>query len=207
MATVDVEKLARALNLTRSRIAQLVHEGMPKEARGQYDFFKCAAWYVRWLQRAIEKRDGLASGVGYVTEGEVRTRLLRVQADLAELELAKQLGQLVDLYDFERRLTDLVLTTKARITAVPARIAPELVGETSRVMIQAKLERAYVEALAYLDKATGSGQRPAEIASDIASRNRPAASGKGSGAKHQSEQGGRKHQAESAAEDPPSGSS
>ena len=34
--------------------------------------------------------------------------------------------------------------------AIPPRLAPELVGEASRVMVQAKLEKACKEALAYL---------------------------------------------------------
>ena len=39
-----------------------------------------------------------------------------------------------------------MLTTKARIMAIAPRLAPELVGETSRVMIQAKIEKASKEA-------------------------------------------------------------
>jgi hypothetical protein len=56
MPTVNAEKIARVLNLTESRVHQLVKEGLPKEARGQYDPIKCMVWYVRYLQRVIEKR-------------------------------------------------------------------------------------------------------------------------------------------------------
>jgi hypothetical protein len=41
--------------------------------------------------------------------------------------------------------------------AIGARVAPDLVGETSRVMIQAKIEKALKEALAYLAKAGADG--------------------------------------------------
>ena len=54
-------------------------------------------------------------------------------------------------------MTDLVLTTKARIMAIAPRLAPELVGETSRVMIHAKLEKALKEALATLAKSANNG--------------------------------------------------
>ena len=41
MSTVNVTRVASALNLTEQRVQQLVHEGMPREARGQYDAVKC----------------------------------------------------------------------------------------------------------------------------------------------------------------------
>jgi hypothetical protein len=56
----------------------------------------------------------------------------------------------VAIPDVEKMMTDLVLTTKARMMAIPPRLAPDLVGEGSRVMIQAKLEKALKEAMSYL---------------------------------------------------------
>jgi phage terminase Nu1 subunit (DNA packaging protein) len=157
MSTVNAEKVAQALNLTESRVHQLVKEGLPKEARGQFDAVKCLLFYTRYLQRALEKKAVPILDGGFVGEREERVRLLRAEADLKEIELAKQRSQLIALDDVEQMLTDLVLTTKARIMAIPPRLSPELVGETSRVMIQAKLEKACREALAYLAKAGGDG--------------------------------------------------
>jgi phage terminase Nu1 subunit (DNA packaging protein) len=157
MPTVDVQKVASFLNLDERRIQQLVKEGMPRETRGQYDPIKCAGWYIRYLQAALEKKAVPTLDGGFVGEREERVRLLRADADLREIELAKQRGQLVAIPDVEQTLTDLVLTTKARIMAIPPRLAPEIVGETSRVMIQAKLERACKESLAYLAKSFPDG--------------------------------------------------
>jgi phage terminase Nu1 subunit (DNA packaging protein) len=153
MPTVNVGKVAAFMNLTEMRVQQLVKEGMPREGRGQYDPIKCAAWYIRFLQNALEKKSVPTLDGGFVGEKEERVRLLRADADLKEMELAKQRGQLIALPDVEAAYADLVLTTKARIMAIPARTAPDLVGETSRVMIQAKIEKACKEALAYLAKA------------------------------------------------------
>jgi phage terminase Nu1 subunit (DNA packaging protein) len=160
MPTVDVTKVASALNLDERRIQQLVKEGMPREARGQYDPVKCMLWYIRYLQQALEKKAVPTLEGGFVGEREERVRLLRADADLREMELAKERGLLVALPDIEATLTDLVLTTKARIMAIPPRLAPELVGETSRVMIQAKLEKACKESLAYLARAVNDGGNP-----------------------------------------------
>jgi phage terminase Nu1 subunit (DNA packaging protein) len=150
MPTVDVSKVAAFLNLDERRVQQLVKEGMPRESRGQYDPIKCAHFYIRFLQRALEKKSVPTLDGGFVGEREERIRLLRADADLREIELAKQRSQLVAIPDIESMLTDLVLTTKARILAIPPRLAPELVGEPSRVMVQAKLEKACKEALSYL---------------------------------------------------------
>jgi phage terminase Nu1 subunit (DNA packaging protein) len=157
MPTVDVTKVASALNLDERRVQQLVKEGMPREARGQYDPVKCMLWYIRYLQQALEKKAVPTLDGGFFGEREERVRLLRADADLREMELAKERGLLVALPDFEATLTDLVLTTKARIMALPPRLAPELVGETSRVMIQAKIEKACKESLAYLARAVNDG--------------------------------------------------
>jgi phage terminase Nu1 subunit (DNA packaging protein) len=157
MPTVDVAKVASALNLTEQRVQQLVKEGLPRETRGQYDPVKCMLWYIRYLQNALEKKAVPTLDGGFVGEREERVRLLRADADLKEMELAKERGLLVALPDIEKMITDLVLTTKARIMAIAPRLAPELVGETSRVMIQAKLEKACKESLAYLARAVNDG--------------------------------------------------
>jgi phage terminase Nu1 subunit (DNA packaging protein) len=151
-ATADVGKIAKALNLTEQRVQQLVKEGLPREGRGRYDPEKCLRWYVRYLQAALKKKSVPTSDGGYVGEREERVRLLRSQADLSEIELAKQRGQLVAIQDAERAMTDLVLTTKARILAVAPRVAPDLLGVTSRVMAHAIVETALKEALLSLSK-------------------------------------------------------
>src|ERR1700687_2068815 len=160
MSTVNVTRVAAALNLSEQRIHQLVKEGLPRAARGQYDPVKCMLFYIRYLQAALERKSVPTADGGYPGEREERIRLLRADADLREMELAKERGLLVALPDIEATLTDLVLTTKARIMATPPRLAPELVGERSRVMIQAKLEKACNESLAYLAKAVNDGGNP-----------------------------------------------
>jgi phage terminase Nu1 subunit (DNA packaging protein) len=152
MPTVNAEKIARALNLTESRVHQLVKEGMPKEARGQFDPIKCMAFYIRYLQNKIEQKTMPTLEEGEEGERAARIRILRAQADEKEIQLAKLRSQLVAVHDVEKATSDLVLTTTAHIMAIPQRLAPELVGETSRVMIQARIEAAIKKALSLLAK-------------------------------------------------------
>ncbi len=150
MPTVNAEKIARALNLTESRVHQLVKEGLPKEARGQYDPIKCLAFYIRYLQNKIEQKTMSSPEAGDANERAERIRLLRVAADLKEDELCKQRSRFVAVQDFQAAIADLARTSEGRIMEIPSRLAPELAGETSRMMIQAKLDKACKDALRLL---------------------------------------------------------
>lgn len=147
---MNAERLAVFLNLTKQRVHQLVAEGLPRKLRGKYDLDASAQWYIRYLQAAIEKKAlPLEPGV-MATEQQEKIRNMRAAADLKELELARQRGQLISIDDVEKEMADLVLTTKARIMSVAPRLAPELLGETSRVMAQAKIEKALKDSLVQL---------------------------------------------------------
>ena len=134
MPTVDVTKIAIALNLDERRVQQLVKEGLPRAARGQYDPVKCMLFYIRYLQAALERKSVPTADGGYAGEREERIRLLRADADLREIELAKERGQLVALPDIEAALTDLVLTTKARIMAIPPSRSPRTEVNSPRLV-------------------------------------------------------------------------
>jgi phage terminase Nu1 subunit (DNA packaging protein) len=155
MPTVDFEKLVRALNLEKRRVQQLVHEGMPKEGRGQYDPIKCMHFNIQYLQRALETKTASSLDGDVVGEREEQVRLLRAHADLREMKLVRELSQVISINVADRKLADLIRTTTARLTAVRPPPAPDLVGETSLIMIQAKLERAIHDRLRFLAKGPG----------------------------------------------------
>jgi len=148
MATlVNVEKLAKAFNRDARRIQQLVKEGMPRQGRGQYDLGACMLWYIRYLQDLVEKKSANVGGGEFLGLNDQRVRGLRADAELKEMELALKRGQTAKLTDVRASLSDLVLMTKARLLAIPPRLAVEVMGEGSRVMIQAKIEQAIKDAL------------------------------------------------------------
>ncbi len=145
---LGIKEIAVVLNLTPRRVQQLANEGLPKKKRGKYDQDECVGWYIRYLQALVEKRAIVDEGGKiFASEREERLRLLRADADLREIELARERSELVSIEEVEREMTDLILTTKARVMAVAPRLAPELVGETSRVMVHAKIEKALKDAL------------------------------------------------------------
>jgi phage terminase Nu1 subunit (DNA packaging protein) len=152
MPLVEIKQLTQALNVTEQWIGKLVKEGMPKEARGKYDLGKCMLWYIRYLQAALKRRGGNQTpDEEGRTEQRERLRLLSAEAELKELELARERGDFIALPDLEKMLMDLVLTTKARILAVSQRISPQLVG-MDRVGIEAELDKELKAALSSLSK-------------------------------------------------------
>jgi phage terminase Nu1 subunit (DNA packaging protein) len=155
MPLVEIKQLTQTLNVTEQWIGKLVKEGMPKEARGKYDLGKCMLWYIRYLQAALRRRSG-ATGESGRTEQTERLRLLSAEAELKELELARERGEFAAITDFEKVITELVVTTKARILAIPSRLAPQLVGE-DRLKIESRLEKELKETLSTLSK---NGHKP-----------------------------------------------
>jgi phage terminase Nu1 subunit (DNA packaging protein) len=152
MATVDVGKVASALNLDERRVQQLVKEGMPRVSRGRYDPVKCMLWYVRYLQGVLERSSVPTPDDGFSEERVERVRLLRAQADLREMELASLRSSVIPVADYERTLGALTQTIKAAVMAIAPRVAPEIIGQKSRMMVQALIEKQCKEALSYLAK-------------------------------------------------------
>ena len=153
MAGVGIKEICRVLAgegnppLTPERIRQLVNEGMPKAGRNEYDAVRCMFWYLGKVWRMVshketENDDGSSTGIR-----AERKRLLKTQADREELELAELRREMLKVSDWEAATADLVTTAKARILAVPARVAPRVVGETNRVLVQGMIEKEIKAAL------------------------------------------------------------
>ena len=88
-------ELATALECTPRWIDRLVQAGMPKEARGAFDFLKASAWYARYLQAAIAKRNG--PNEVSISLSHDRLRLMRAQAQRLEWEAEKLRCELLPL--------------------------------------------------------------------------------------------------------------
>lgn len=145
---VAIGPIAERLRLTPRRIQQLVGEGLPRVTRGKYDVDQVLDWYIARLEGQLAR--GTDEDGEQTTRTREELRLLSAKADREELDLAERRRDLVAIADVEKQMMDLVVSTKARILAVPARVAPELVNEQSRVMAQAKIEKALKEALSHL---------------------------------------------------------
>lgn len=152
---VGIAAIAERLRLTPRRIQQLAGEGLPRVTRGKYDVDAVLDWYIAKLERQLARQTDEDGDIALREKEEMR--LLSAKADLQEIDLASKRGELVAIADVEKQMTDLVITTKARILTVPARVAPEILGEQSRVMVQAKIEKSLKEALSHLAEVNHNG--------------------------------------------------
>ena len=90
------------------------------------------------------------------TEGlkAAQTRLVTAQAELKELELAEERGELHRASAVVKVWTDNVSNARTRLRSIPVKIAPELVGQ-SLLVIQEKLKSVIDEALKELAEYDG----------------------------------------------------
>jgi len=152
MALVGSPQIANALNLTKRRVEQLVHEGLPREERGKYDLGKCMLWYIRYLQDALEKKGvpGLTDGEGALQLKVERARLLKAQASLEEIQLAKARGEVVEIEEAGKLWDDATIRARARWLGSINKNAPQLVGIKSVAQAMELLTGIAHEALAEL---------------------------------------------------------
>jgi phage terminase Nu1 subunit (DNA packaging protein) len=128
MATVV--EVARALNVTPQRVHQLVNEGMPREARGEYSLGGCMAWYIRHLQAAVERKHDPERRGDVVAFVRQRRRLTHEQADGIAMRNRVDRGDLVHVGAVAREFTGAVTVIADFARTLPARLAPALEGLT-----------------------------------------------------------------------------
>lgn len=138
--------IARLLDLTERRVQQLGREGViPRAERGQYDLVGAVRGYVRYLREQATRGPG-----GPADFAAERARLVKAKADLAEMEAARQKGDLLPAEAVEKAWTDVLALLRARLLVLPDRIAPLVHEESTIAGARGVVREAIVEALAEL---------------------------------------------------------
>ena len=148
---------ATELNLGSRRIQQLATEGLPRADRGVYDIVECFRWYVRYLQGKLIERalpeDGDGDAGGPATSASAtRHKMLSIESELKQIELAEKREQLVSIEKVQKDLEAIVVEIRTRILALPPRLAAEVLGETDLAVSQVKIERSLKGALTALSQ-------------------------------------------------------
>lgn len=136
---VDVNTVARALELSPRRVQQLVNDGwIPRERPGLYVLSDCLTAYAAYLE---DVQDG----------GEIaafRARKAAAKAEMREIDLAVEAGELVEMEAEGERRGEQLTEARSRLLNLPS-IAPRVVAldrDRREEIIRGALERA-VEAL------------------------------------------------------------
>lgn len=136
--SVDVHAVAKALNLTPRRVQQLKAEGLPTAGRGLYELGPCMAWYIRYLQNALEKRGPNVNPDTPDLLAE-KTRLAREQGDKLAIENSIKRGELVYVSDVVQTWADHIASARAKLLAMPTKLAPQLVSQSNANVIAARI--------------------------------------------------------------------
>lgn len=129
--TVSRTYLAKLFACDVRTVKNLVDEGMPKEARGQYDLTKCVPWY---LEREREQARG---SKGLNDLDLARQRKTIAEARKAEMEAEALEGRLVPLAVHEKRFGDACERLRAVLVQVPSRFMARIQQARGDVEAQA----------------------------------------------------------------------
>ncbi|KGL00054.1 terminase small subunit, Nu1 [Thalassobacter stenotrophicus] len=126
-ATQPIGVIAKLLDLTERRVQQLSREGViPKADRGQYALIGSVRGYVHYLRdQAIKAQAGAPD---YAAE---RARFVRARADLAEMEAEEKRRSLIAADEIEGAWIAVLTLLRTRILALPDRLAPQIVDQST----------------------------------------------------------------------------
>lgn len=147
---IQGKDLAAIFGLSTRRIRQLTQEGvLPQVGRGKYVLGEAVQSYIAHLQEKIREA---AKSVDPKDLQKELTRLRKAQADKAELEVAEYQGQLHRAEDVEAVWTEMLSNFRARMLAMPTKLAPIVALQDDVQEVQAQLKDAIYEALQELSE-------------------------------------------------------
>ena len=119
-----VGPIAKLFLLSERRVQQLVKMGVvPKNDHGRYELVPAVQGYVRYLQERAAGRPGAPED--YHQE---KSRLVKLQADKAQLELDEMSSQLVRADAVQSAWEGILSDVKARLLGIPSKAAPIVSG-------------------------------------------------------------------------------
>ncbi|MRN51977.1 hypothetical protein [Paenibacillus monticola] len=143
---LNANQMAELLGLSPRRIQQLAEEGIiVRSGRGKY----MAAGSVQNYIRFQAESGGGPSEVDYFDERALHERAKRRKA---EIELAVMNGELHRAGDVALVMNDMVVTFRARILAIPTKLAPQMLGQTELPVVLDLLTKEVKEAATELSE-------------------------------------------------------
>ena len=123
--TYPIKTICQILDLTERRVRQLVTDGiLPKNSeRGRYELIPTVKGYIHWLRDRSLYGEAKAKSGNVVSLDEARRRKLIAEAELAELELQKERGEVVSIEETEKSWTEVLGAVRAKILALPTTMA------------------------------------------------------------------------------------
>ena len=123
---VNATFLAELFNLTDRRIQQLVKDKiLEKSGREKYKFLHAVKAYIRFLQeRGYEK-------TGPINSHSEKARLIKAQADKAEIEVAVMRGEMVPIETVCDEVDKMLKAFRERALNLPTKVSPTVFNQKS----------------------------------------------------------------------------
>jgi len=140
---VSTVELAEILGISDRRIQQLSSETekvFEKIGRGKYDLVKLVQSFLSYQTEMMREKSAANS-----LEAE-QTRMTKIKADKAEIELLEKMGKIIHIEALEEELGPIFSTLKSRLMSIPQRLAPQI-DPTRIPKLQAIIEQPIREAL------------------------------------------------------------
>ena len=149
-ATINTTQLARLLLMTPRHVNRMVADGVltratdddGTELRGRFEMVANVQAYIRHLQ-ARNQHDEPGESV----YSRLRNDRMRDEGEMTRLRLAEIKGKLHRADDVEFAVTAMVSACRARLLAIPSRIATRLIGKRSFKEIYSIIYNEIVSAL------------------------------------------------------------
>lgn len=135
-------ELAKHFDISIDRVQQYVSLGLPVHTKGKqgkaalYDLQACE----QWVQENFRQEE---TG----TLQEAKLRKLTAEAALAEIELERERGRLVEIDEVAKQVTAMLTNVRAKLLALPTKTSGLCLGLTSQAQIKEVIDNAVREAL------------------------------------------------------------
>lgn len=140
--------LGKFFGVALTTVDAWVREGCPyvKRAKGkgqQWEFDSAAV--AEWLQeRAVTNKVG---DIANIDIDEAKKRKMAAEASIAEINLRKLQGELVEYSEVEKAGIDSYSACRAKLMTIPSKVAPRVIICTKPEEAKALLEREIYQAL------------------------------------------------------------
>jgi len=142
---VNKTEAADFFGVSIGTVDQWIRRGLPSERR-EKNVVLNTAQVTQWLEAQASER--VASGaMPSGTVDEARVRKITADAALAELQLERERGEVVRIEDVAKAIADEYAATRAKLLAIPTKLAPRIAIETNEHTCRELLAREITEAL------------------------------------------------------------
>lgn len=138
--------LADLFGLTTRRIRMLADEGViQKTSRGRYNLQENIRSYIVYLKTSQNLKEKPVDNE--LDPDKERALLTRRQREKLDLEIAAMRGQMHFSNDVERVMNDMLANFRAKLIAMPTKVAPILIARNDISEVQELLQREFFEVL------------------------------------------------------------